>query len=39
MQVTIETAGEHEGFYNPSRPHPTLGYRSPDYYEKMTAAA
>jgi transposase InsO family protein len=28
-----------EGFYNPSRLHSTLGYRSPDDYEKMTAAA
>jgi putative transposase len=28
-----------EGFYNPRRLHSTLGYRSPDEYEKMTAAA
>jgi transposase InsO family protein len=28
-----------EGFYNPTRLHSTLGYRSPNEYEKMTTAA
>jgi transposase InsO family protein len=28
-----------EGFYNPSRLHSTLNYRSPDEYEKMSYAA
>lgn len=28
-----------EGFYNPSRLHSTLRYRSPDEYEKMSSAA
>jgi transposase InsO family protein len=28
-----------EGFYNPSRLHSTLNYRSPDEYEKMSSAA
>ena len=28
-----------EVFYNPSRMHSTLNYRSPDEYEKMTTAA
>ena len=28
-----------EGFYNRARPHSTLGYYSPDEYEKMTTAA
>jgi putative transposase len=28
-----------EGFYNPTRMHSTLSYRSPDDYEKMTTAA
>ncbi len=28
-----------EGFYNPTRMHSTLSYRSPDEYEKMSPAA
>jgi len=28
-----------EGFYNPTRMHSTIGYRSPDEYEKMNSAA
>lgn len=28
-----------EGFYNPRRMHSTLGYRSPNEYEKMSTAA
>ena len=28
-----------EGFYNPTRMHSTLSYRSPDEYEKMSTAA
>jgi transposase InsO family protein len=28
-----------EGFYNPTRLHSTLRYRSPDEYEKMTTVA
>jgi len=28
-----------EGFYNPTRMHSTLNYRSPDEYEKMNSAA
>jgi transposase InsO family protein len=28
-----------EGFYNRTRMHSTLGYRSPDEYERMNAAA
>lgn len=28
-----------EGFYNPTRMHSTLNYRSPNEYEKMTTAA
>jgi transposase InsO family protein len=28
-----------EGFYNPTRLHSTLNYRSPAEYEKMTTAA
>lgn len=28
-----------EGFYNRSRMHSTINYRSPDEYEKMIAAA